>query len=165
MGSCRIVTKGKILSSHIPYMRSSFLKICANRGVKVAEGKNIIGVDVGKLTVEGEEAIEFDECLWCTQASASSWIKDTGLETGCKSIHTVVECCCQLLFLCNCTVLLSADEQGFLLVDEYLRCQNANEGIFSAGDVATSMSDPRPKAGVFAVRQVIGLPHSTQLLS
>lgn len=80
----RIVTKGKILSSHIPYMRSSFLKICADRAVKVAEDKNIIGVEEGHLVVEGGETIDFDECLWCTQASASSWIKETGLETGKK---------------------------------------------------------------------------------
>lgn len=27
-------------------------------------------------------ALEFDECLWCTQASAASWLKATGIPTG-----------------------------------------------------------------------------------
>lgn len=29
-----------------------------------------------------EEVLSFDECLWCTQAAAAAWIRDTGLPTG-----------------------------------------------------------------------------------
>lgn len=48
----------------------------------------------------------------------------------------------------------SADDRGFLLINEFLQCVDAPPGIFAAGDVASSVCDPRPKAGVFAVRQV-----------
>lgn len=35
-----------------------------------------------------EEQLAFDECLWCTQAAAAGWIKDTGLPTGKARHHT-----------------------------------------------------------------------------
>ena len=69
------------------------------------------------------ERIKFDECVWCTQAGGAAWLKDTALEL---------------------------DEQGFIRVNESLESVNC-PGIFAAGDVA-SLKDPRPKAGVFAVR-------------
>lgn len=47
---------------------------------------------------------------------------------------------------------LSTDPHGFLAIDATLRSV-ADPSIFGAGDCATSVTDPRPKAGVFAVRQ------------
>lgn len=48
----------------------------------------------------------------------------------------------------------SADPQGFILINEYLQSSGGPPEVFAAGDVATSAVHPRPKAGVFAVRQV-----------
>lgn len=45
-----------------------------------------------------------------------------------------------------------ADDEGFISIDETLQCVGT-PNVFAVGDVATSVSDPRPKAGVFAVRQ------------
>ena len=45
---------------------------------------------------------------------------------------------------------------GFLALDETLRV-SGHERIFAAGDCATSLVHPRPKAGVFAVRQAPAL--------
>ncbi|CAJ1358167.1 unnamed protein product [Effrenium voratum] len=48
------------------------------------------------------------------------------------------------------------DREGFLLVDQQLRC-SGNYGqddvgpVFAGGDIATVLDHPRPKAGVFAV--------------
>lgn len=46
-----------------------------------------------------------------------------------------------------------ADSEGFIAIDEFLRCQGGPHDVFAVGDVASSAVDPRPKAGVFAVRQ------------
>jgi len=47
---------------------------------------------------------------------------------------------------------LPVDAHGFLAVRPTLQAVGRDE-IFGAGDCATSVTDPRPKAGVFAVRQ------------
>jgi hypothetical protein len=43
---------------------------------------------------------------------------------------------------------------GFLLVDDCLRSEGGPPNVFAAGDVASNRANPRPKAGVFAVRAV-----------
>jgi selenide, water dikinase len=47
---------------------------------------------------------------------------------------------------------LAVDTAGFVEVSEYLRSVSHPQ-VFAAGDIAAMMADPRPKAGVFAVRQ------------
>lgn len=47
----------------------------------------------------------------------------------------------------------AADDQGFVRVSDTLQCEAGPSNVFAVGDVATSVAHPRPKAGVFAVRQ------------
>lgn len=49
---------------------------------------------------------------------------------------------------------VTADAQGFLQINEFLQSAGGPPEVFAVGDVATSVTHPRPKAGVYAVRQV-----------
>jgi selenide,water dikinase len=42
---------------------------------------------------------------------------------------------------------------GFLAINEMLQSAGGPPEVFACGDVATSVVDPRPKSGVYAVRQ------------
>ncbi|MFC6755199.1 FAD-dependent oxidoreductase, partial [Halorubrum tibetense] len=65
------------------------------------------------------------EIFWCTNAHAAPWFADSGL---------------------------ALDRQGFIEVNEHLQ-SSSHSDVFVAGDAAALMGQPRPKAGVFAVRQ------------
>jgi selenide, water dikinase len=69
--------------------------------------------------------IACDYIFWVTQATAPNWIKTSGLAT---------------------------DDRGFILVADTLQ-SISHPQIFATGDIATICNHPRPKAGVFAVRQ------------
>ncbi len=77
------------------------------------------------IRCESGLTVASDRVFWVTQASAPSWIQATGLAT---------------------------DVAGFIEVEDTLQsCSHLN--IFAAGDIAAMIHHPRPKAGVFAVRQ------------
>ncbi|MCP4468839.1 MAG: selenide, water dikinase SelD, partial [Halieaceae bacterium] len=74
----------------------------------------------------------FDTLFWCTGAAAAPWIAESGLAT---------------------------DEQGFLQVRDTLQAKD-DDSVFGAGDIATQVNHPRPKAGVYAVRMGPVLAHN-----
>ncbi len=69
--------------------------------------------------------VECDRLFWVTQASAPDWLRESGLST---------------------------DVTGFIQVSDTLQ-SISHSHIFASGDIATMINHPRPKAGVFAVRQ------------
>ncbi len=84
------------------------------------------GGGAGHVLCAGGARVPFDECVWCTAAAPAPWAKEsTGLAVGAR---------------------------GFLAVHARLESTNT-PGVFACGDGAGGVPYPRPKAGVFAVRQ------------
>jgi selenide,water dikinase len=84
-----------------------------------------VGDDQRRVRCESGLTVECDRVFWVTNASSPGWIQGSGLAT---------------------------DDHGFLLVKDTLQ-STSHPHVFAAGDVATMQNHPRPKAGVFAVRQ------------
>jgi selenide,water dikinase len=120
-----LVTRGSLLPDHNAGVRRIFRRILAEREIETHTDAEVVAVEDGRILCADGSRVEFDEALWTTQAGAAPWLTETGLEL---------------------------DPRGFIAVDATLRSIN-DPLIFAAGDVATVLPHPRPKAGVFAVRQ------------
>jgi selenide,water dikinase len=114
-----------ILPTHNARVRARFDRVLADRGVVVHRDAAVEEVGAGRLRAANGETLEADEIVWVTQAGGAGWLADTGLER---------------------------DDGGFIKVRDTLQTVT-DERIFAAGDIATMVNHPRPKAGVFAVRQ------------
>ena len=98
---------------------------CQQLGIQLHSKFKVSEVSHKKLTGEQGRVLETDYVFWCVQASAPDWPTESGL-------------------VCN--------EDGFIEVNEFLQSVS-HPCIFAAGDIAHMSKNPRPKAGVYAVRQ------------
>jgi selenide,water dikinase len=114
-----------ILSTHNRRVQKKFDRILRERGVRVYVDDRVTRVQPNCLHCELGRPIPFDFAFWVTTASAPAWIAESGLES---------------------------DSAGFLAVNESLQSKS-HPFVFGAGDVAAVLKHPRPKSGVFAVRQ------------
>ncbi len=114
----------QILPTHSARVRRAFERILARRRIEVLTGRPVTAIGPGRLTVAGAGEFPLDSILWATGACAPAWFAHTGL---------------------------ALDERGFIRVDDALRSVSHPE-IYAAGDAAALAENPRPKAGVFAVR-------------
>lgn len=105
----------------------------ATRDIAVLCGARVTGVDARALHLSDGREHAADIVVWTTQAKAAPWLRDTGL---------------------------ALDADGFIRVSATLQSVS-HPGVFAAGDIATVDGAPRPKSGVFAVRQ--GKPLSENL--
>ncbi len=94
-------------------------------GVSLHPDSRVERVDADHLHLQNGRRAGYDQLFWCTGASAARWVASSGLQT---------------------------DERGFLAVHDTLQCVG-DARVFGAGDIATQVNHPRPKAGVYAVRQ------------
>ena len=120
-----LVTMGEILPTYAPGARRILMRLLRERGVDVHPDREVIEVKSGRLLCADGEEMPFDEILWVTQAGAAPWLRTSGLE---------------------------CDDNGFIKVRDTLQSVT-DPAVFAAGDVASVVGHPRPKAGVFAVRQ------------
>lgn len=114
-----------VLASHNPNVRKQFTRILQNRKVELHLHQRIIDTDSGLLKTESGQQFNMDEVLWVSRASAQAWLRETGL---------------------------ALTDDGFIKLKPTLQ-SSSHPDVFAAGDIAYMEDYPRPKAGVFAVRQ------------
>lgn len=115
----------EILAHHNPWVREQCDRILAQRGIQVHLNSEIDSVSAHELICNSGLTLPFAQLFWVTGAAAPEWLRATEL---------------------------ALTPSGFIQVDDTLQSPS-HPNIFAAGDVATMINHPRPKAGVFAVRQ------------
>ena len=95
------------------------------RDIRVLCGARVTTVAPGALHLSDGREIPADIVVWTTQATAAPWLRETGL---------------------------ALDAEGFIRVGATLQSVS-HPDVFAAGDIAAMDGAPRPKSGVFAVRQ------------
>jgi selenide, water dikinase len=116
---------GEILPSHNARARRAFQRVLRDQRVHVLAGEAVVEVSPGRLLSAQGTEYALDEMLWVTAAGAASWLAGSGLRV---------------------------DGQGFIAVNDALQ-SISHPSVFAAGDIASVENHPRPKSGVFAVRQ------------
>jgi selenide, water dikinase len=116
---------GEILPSHNARARRAFQRVLRDQRVHVLAGEAVVEVSPGRLVSAQGMEYALDEMLWVTAAGAASWLAGSGLRV---------------------------DGQGFIAVNDALQ-SISHPSVFAAGDIASVENHPRPKSGVFAVRQ------------
>ncbi len=97
----------------------------AQRGVEILEDFRVVSATAAAVSASDGRTVDAEHVFWVTGVSAPEFPARSGLET---------------------------DPQGFVIVDEHLRSVS-HPHVFAAGDVACLADQPRPKSGVFAVRE------------
>ena len=118
-------TKDEILAGQAAAAQRRMRAIFQRRGLRLLEKAATVRIERGAVQLESGQWLQADAVFVVTEASAAKWFATTGLPL---------------------------DERGFLAVQDTLR-STGDELIFAVGDCATVLRHPRPKAGVFAVRQ------------
>lgn len=128
----------EILPSHPPKVRSRYQKVLDKRAIQVHQNFRVTRVKAACLYDESDtgniKQLACDEIIWAISAAAPDWPARAGL-------------------VCS--------EKGFIQVNACLQ-SISHANVFAVGDVADVVEYPRPKAGVFAVRQ--GKPLAQNLL-
>ncbi len=120
-----LVTKGDLLQDHNASVRRRFRRILTEHNIDYAEQEPVTGVEKDRVICRSGRSFGFDELVWVTEAGGAPWLSDSGL---------------------------ALDASGFIVVDATLQSVT-DPCVFASGDIASNRDYPRPKAGVFAVRQ------------
>ena len=119
-----VTDSDRVLPGHAGRVRRSMERVLKQRAVAVRRGR-VTGIEADRLRLQSGEVLDADRVILATGAAAAAWLRDSGLKTN---------------------------TAGFVLIGETLQSVSHPE-VFAAGDVATMVGHPRPKSGVYAVRQ------------
>ena len=113
-----------IMHMHNAGVRQRFERVFSERFITTKTNNRVTEVKADLVVLQDGSTVDADAVIWVTTAAIPDWPAKAGL---------------------------AVDESGFIKVDKNLQSVS-HKNIFAAGDVA-SLIDPRPKSGVFAVRQ------------
>jgi len=115
----------QLLPAQPPAVRRRFAAVFAARCIDLRLGQAVTGVRAGGLEFADGSTLACDEVFWINGAAPAPWLRASG-------IH--------------------CDAGGFLSIDATLRSVS-HPDVFGSGDAAGMGHAPRPKSGVYAVRQ------------
>ena len=104
--------------------------------ITIHSSTRVAKLSQGNIHCQNGDVIQSDEIIWCTQASGSPWLQQSQL---------------------------ACDDAGFMQVRQTLQSLHYDH-VFAAGDIANMVANPKPKAGVYAVRQTETLFHNLHAL-
>lgn len=120
-----VTATSEVLPSHNRRTRQTFARILATRRIRMHCDRRIVRVDADAVFAADGARIALDEVLWVTNAAPAPWLAAAGL---------------------------AVDDTGYVRVSPALRSVS-HPHVFAVGDCATIDGAPRPKSGVYAVRQ------------
>ena len=127
-----VTDRDRLLPGHNRRSQQLFVQLLRQRSIEVHYEHPVNSFDNGLLVGDFATPIAADVAIWATHASPASWLRESGL---------------------------ALDEDGFIAVDSCLQSVS-HMNVFASGDIAAVNDHPRPKSGVFAVRQGIPLAHN-----
>lgn len=119
-----LVTRGDLLAGYPRAAARRMARHLAAAGIALRTHTDVARVEEGMLHFADGATAAYDALLWATGAGAQAWVAQSGL----------------------------ACLDGFVHIDRHLRSVS-HPHVFAAGDIGTDPLQPRPKAGVYAVRQ------------
>lgn len=118
-----LIDQREVLGGFNTVARAKLLKALRSNGVSIIENAQVASVDAEGVALTDSRMIKADFVTGAAGARPHDWIAQSGLELV----------------------------QGFIAISPTL--QSSHPDIFAAGDCAHMGFAPRPKAGVYAVRQ------------
>lgn len=117
--------KEGVLPGYPEQAQQLFMSELRTRGVEVHTGFRAGEITESAIWSNSGTTVDLDAVFLVTNAASQPWLKETGLPL---------------------------DDNGFIKVRDTLQTTTHPE-IFAVGDIAANVDYPRPKAGVYAVRQ------------
>ncbi|MCG7518916.1 selenide, water dikinase SelD [Ruegeria sp. Ofav3-42] len=118
-----LIDNAEALTATKPKSAATIRKAMSDLGIEVIEQATISHITANHVVLQDGRQIAADFVTGAAGAKPYGWIANTGLEL----------------------------KDGFIRVDAHL--QSSDPAIFAAGDCAHLSENPRPKAGVYAVRE------------
>ena len=115
----------QVLSSYPCRVQDIATEQLQRYGIELHPNFRVTEVNAAGVQSTSGDLVALDQSIWCTGAVGAAWLKASGL---------------------------TISEKGFISVNQSLQSLS-HPDVYAAGDVADMLDDPRPKAGVYAVRQ------------